>query len=107
MSSNFFRKILVVALLIWSNYLSAQMQPLINEPVDISPDFRNFANNYFLADSLQSFNPSGVSGTIKWQRNRYSRRMAFDNELAVLRPDKGIVFPEGEYAVNPVLPFSI
>jgi hypothetical protein len=28
MSSNFFRKILVVAVLIWSNYLSAQMQPL-------------------------------------------------------------------------------
>jgi alpha-D-xyloside xylohydrolase len=55
------------------------MHPLINEPVDISPDFRNFANNYFLADGLQSFKPSCVSGAIKWQRNRYARRMAFDN----------------------------
>ncbi|HEY4964376.1 MAG TPA: alpha-xylosidase [Candidatus Saccharimonadales bacterium] len=107
MPSNFFRRILVIALVMWSNCLSAQMQPLINEPVDISPEFRNFANTYFLADSLQGFNTSNVSGTIKWQRNRYSRRMAFDNELAVLSPDKGVVFPQGEYAVNPVLPFSI
>lgn len=80
---------------------------LVNEPVDISPDFRNFANTYFLADSLTSFEPVSVSGTVQWQRNRYSRRMAFNNELAVLRPAKRVVFPETEYAENPELPFSI
>src|SRR5258706_725045 len=80
---------------------------LLNEPVDISPDFRNFTNTYFLADSLVSFDPASVSGTIQWQRNRYFRRMAFDNELAALRPSPGIVFPGTEYPVNPVLPFSI
>lgn len=80
---------------------------LLNEPVDISPDFRNFANTYFLADSLVSFDPVSASGTIQWQRNRYFRRMAFDNELAVLRPSQSIVFPTTEYPVNPVLPFSI
>lgn len=102
-----FKKIIVIALLFCSSFIHAQMQPLINEPVDISPDFRNFANTYFMADSLGSFNPSSVSGTIKFQRSRYTRRMAFDNELAVLRPDSGVVFPTGEYAVNPALPFSI
>jgi len=107
MPSNFLKKILVIALLVWSNCLSAQMQPLINEPVDISPEFRNFANVYFLADSLNDFNPSSVSGNIEFQRNRYGRRMAFDNELAFLHPDGGNVFPEAEYPVNPVLPFSI
>ncbi len=80
---------------------------LVNEPVDISPDFRNFTNTYFIADSLTSFDPETVSGTLEWQRNRYSRRMAFDNELATLGPAKHIVFPETEYAQNPVLPFSI
>ena len=94
-------------LLVWCNGLCAQMQPLINEPVDISPDFRNFANSYFLADSLTDFNPETVSGSIQFQRNRYGRRMAFDNELAFLHQDPGNVFPEGEYPVNPVLPFSI
>ena len=107
MPSNFLKKLLVFALLVWSNCLSAQMQPLINEPVDISPEFRNFANVYFLADSLNDFNPSSVSGNIEFQRNRYGRRMAFDNELAFLHPDGGNVFPEAEYPVNPVLPFSI
>ncbi len=42
---------------------------LVNEPVDISPDFRNFSNTYFLADSLAAFDPVTVSGTIKWQQN--------------------------------------
>ncbi|MFT3679248.1 MAG: alpha-xylosidase [Ferruginibacter sp.] len=80
---------------------------LVNEPVDVSPDFRNFANTSFIADSLASFDPASVSGTLQWQRNRYTRRMAFDNELAVLKPAPYTVFPETEYAVNPVLPFSI
>ncbi len=80
---------------------------LINEPVDISPDFRNFTNTYFLADSLVSFDPATVSGTVKWQRNRYFRRFAFNNDLAALRPNAGIMFPQSEYAINPVLPFSI
>ena len=80
---------------------------LVNEPVDISPDFRNFTNTYFIADSVAAFDPATVSGTLEWQRNRYSRRMAFDNELAVLEPAKHNVFPETEYPQNPVLPFSI
>jgi alpha-D-xyloside xylohydrolase len=80
---------------------------LINEPVDISPDFRNFTNTYFLADSLTSFDPATVSGTVKWQRSRYFRRFAFDNDLATLRSSASIVFPQSEYAINPILPFSI
>jgi alpha-D-xyloside xylohydrolase len=87
----------------------AQTEPngLINEPVDISPDFRNFVNTYFLADSLASFDPATVSGTVEWQRNRYGRRMAFNNELAALYPAKNTIFPAAEYQENPVLPFSI
>lgn len=80
---------------------------LINEPVDISPDFRSFTNTYFLADTLVDFDPHTASGHIEWQRNRYYRRMAFNNELAVLRPFHGIVFPDSEYATNPSLPFSL
>ncbi|MGZ3998600.1 MAG: hypothetical protein ACXVKM_13085, partial [Flavisolibacter sp.] len=80
---------------------------LVNEPIDISPDFRNFSNSYFLADSLVSFNPTTASGTLKWQQNRFVRRMAFNNELAALRPIPTVVFPETEYPVNPELPFSI
>src|SRR5260221_527308 len=80
---------------------------LINEPVDISPDFHNFTNTYFLADSLVSFDAATMTGMVKWQRNRYYRRYAFDNDLAALRPGPGLVFPQSEYAIDPVLPFSI
>jgi alpha-D-xyloside xylohydrolase len=89
--------------------LSAQTETnyLVNEPIDISPDFRNFSNSYFLADSLASFNPATGSGTLKWRQSRFVRRMAFNNELAVLRRNPTVVFPETEYAIDPELPFSI
>ncbi len=86
---------------------SVAADKLINEPVDISPDFRSFTNTYFLADTLADFDPQTASGHIEWQRNRYYRRMAFNNELAVLQPFHGVVFPDSEYATNPVLPFSL
>lgn len=98
---------LIAAAILMIQNVHAQMPALINEPIDISPDFRNFANTYFLGDSIASFNSSTASGTIKWERARYFRRMAFNNELAVLRAQSGVVFPEGVYDVNPVLPFSI
>ena len=81
--------------------------PLLNDPVDISGDFRDFTNTYFLADSLAEFDPKTGSGKINYLRYQYFTRIAFDNTLAVLRPFEGITFPEKEYAVNPTLPFSI
>lgn len=86
---------------------AAQASRLLNEPVDISDDFRDFENTYFLADSLTRFNPQTGNGQIKWQRNRYFKRMAFNNFLATLSPDDGNVFPSTEYATHPELPFSI
>jgi alpha-D-xyloside xylohydrolase len=80
---------------------------LVNEPIDISADFRNFTNSYFLADSLVSFDPQAGIGTIRWQQNRYVRRYAFNNEMAALQPNVGSVFPASEYSANPVLSFSI
>jgi alpha-D-xyloside xylohydrolase len=79
----------------------------INEPVDISPDFKSFTNAYFLADSVSAFNSGEMSGIIKWQRNRYSRRMAFNNEMVALYPANNEIFPATEYEENPELPFSI
>ena len=107
MPISFSKRVAVLFLVLCSSLAHAQMQPIINEPVDISPGFRNFANTYFLADSLARFNTATVSGDIKFNRSRYSRRLAFDNEMAFLLPDNGFVFPAGEYPVNPVLPFSI
>ena len=82
-------------------------QELLNEPYDISNDFRNFTNAYYLADSLASFNPETGKGEIKYKRYQYFTRMAFNNMLGVLKPAKPVDFPENEYAVSPELPFSL
>jgi alpha-D-xyloside xylohydrolase len=111
MSEKFLLKAILCFLIVTvlSHSTKAQTEPngLINAPVDISPDFRNFVNTYFLADSLAGFDPTTVSGTVEWQRNKYGRRMAFNNELGALYPAKNTIFPATEYQENPVLPFSI
>ncbi|MDR9366231.1 MAG: glycoside hydrolase family 31 protein [Balneolaceae bacterium] len=91
------------------NKASAQLQGtgILNEPTDISPDFTNFKNTYYLADELTSFDPESASGTLKYNRYEYSTRMAFNNMLAGLNPVDPNEFPTTEYAASPELPFSI
>jgi alpha-D-xyloside xylohydrolase len=87
---------------------SANQPPaMLSDPVDVSGDFHDFANTYFLADSLSGFDPATGAGTLNWQRNHLYPRIAFDTMEGVLQPFGGVTFPEVEYAVNPALPFSI
>ena len=81
--------------------------PLLNEPIDVSGDFRDFSDLYYLADKLADFDPATGSGKITYQRAQYFTRQAFDNMLAVIKPVGLNEFPEDQYAVNPTLPFSI
>jgi alpha-D-xyloside xylohydrolase len=87
---------------------SANQPPgLLSDPVDISSDFHEFSNTYFLADRLAGFDPVKGEGSVVWRRNELVPRIAFDNMEAVLQTFGGVTFPEGEYAVDPALPFSI
>ena len=81
--------------------------PLLNEPVDVSGDFRDFSNLYYLADHVVQFDPATATGKLSWRRAQYQTRQAFDNMLAVIRPVAPNEFPNGEYEADPVLPFSI
>jgi alpha-D-xyloside xylohydrolase len=81
--------------------------PLLNDPVDVSGDFRDLSNFYYLADQLADFDPTNRTGTIVWQRAQYAVRHAFNNDLAIIASAKPNEFPENEYAANPHLPFSI
>ena len=84
-----------------------ESRTLLNEPIDISKDFRNFTNTYFLADSLVSFDPVTGKGVVKWHRHIYKTRQAFNNMLGRLTPSEGNEFPGNEYEVHPELPFSL
>lgn len=87
---------------------SANQPPaLLSDLVDVSPDFRDYTNAYFVADSLAAFDPATATGRITWLRHHLYPRIAFNNMEAVLRPFEGVTFPENEYAVHPALPFSI
>jgi alpha-D-xyloside xylohydrolase len=90
-----------------SKSTAANPSPLLNDPVDISGDFHNFANLYYLADKLAGFDPATGKGEITYQRSAYFTRLAFDNMLAILQPVESTEFPANEYAANPTLPFSI
>jgi len=83
------------------------LPPLLNDPIDVSGDFRDFSDLYYLADRLAAFDPATGTGKITWQRSEYFTRQAFDNMLAVIKPVTPNEFPENEYAANPTLPFSI
>ena len=104
-----FRQTLTLALaLLFSASLHAQSTPyLLNEPFDISGDFRDFTNTYFVADSLSGFQPATGAGTMTWKRNTYATRHAFDNTMAGLTPVRQNEFPSIEYAADPALPFSV
>ena len=96
--------------LMWRSSLDAQVDRppgLVSDLVDVSGDFHEYRNTYFLADKLAGFDPASGVGAITWARNQLYPRIAFNNMENVLRPFEGVTFPEGEYAVNQTLPFSI
>ena len=81
--------------------------PLLNEPVDVSGDFRDFANLYYLADQLTGFDPATHTGRLTYQRSEYFTSYSFNHMVAALKPVEPNEFPANEYAVNPSLPFAI
>lgn len=108
------RPVLVLLLLMLAALLTGPLRAqtpyppyIMNQAVDISPDFRDFANGYFLADSLASFDPETAAGAVKYVRNQYETRLAFNNMLASLRPAPENIFPGGEYPASPEQPFRL
>ena len=87
--------------------LAQQHSKLINEPVDISADFRDFSNTFFFADSLASFNPESGKGQLKWKRNEAFSAHNFNNSMISYKRSFSNEFPAIEYAQDPVLPFSL
>ncbi|MDJ1470421.1 glycoside hydrolase family 31 protein [Xanthocytophaga flava] len=104
---NRFRFIAGVFALMSSPLVNAQTPFILNDPVDISKDFKEYTNTYFLADNLKTFDPASLSGSITWKRARYTTRHAFDNTMSGLDLAPQNEFPGIEYAADPVLPFSI
>lgn len=80
---------------------------LLNDIVDVSRDYHDFTNAFYVADRLTGFDPATASGQLTWVRHQLLPLFAFDNMRAGLRPFPGAVFPAKEYPVNPTFPFSL
>ncbi len=103
-----FCKSLIINLLCFATLAaSAGAPPLLNDPVDVSGDFRALENFYYLADKVSEFDPATHSGKIVYQRAQYRVRHAFDNDLSLITAVGPNEFPENQYAANPEQPFSI
>ncbi|MCF8226046.1 MAG: alpha-xylosidase [Bacteroidales bacterium] len=89
--------------------VNAQLQGfnIVNEPVDISKDFADFQNTYYVASGLTDFDPASATGKIVYRRYEYSTRMAFNNMLGALREVEQNEFPANEYEASPTLPFAL
>ena len=80
---------------------------LLNEPIDVSGDFRDLSNTYYLANRLAAFDPATHTGKISYQRAQFSTSLAFNDMFAEIKPVGPNEFPANEYEANPTLPFSI
>lgn len=104
------RKVMFVLILLGALHQGgAQIQNnnVLNAPPDISEDFEDYRNTYYLADELVSFNPETASGTVKYLRHNFQTRQAFNNMLSKLAPVEANEFPATEYEASPELPFSL
>ncbi len=85
----------------------AQPDRLLNGPVDLTGDFQSYTNVYFLADTMDGFDPAKGEGKVKYKRHMRTTAQAFNNTLSAVKAAPGNEFPEIEYAADPSLPFSL
>ena len=80
---------------------NAGVQYLQNCAKDMSTDFSDLSNTYFLADSLVSFDKSKGEGLVNWKRYRLSPRQAFNlNGYWPVRMQM-LDFPDTQYGDDP------
>ena len=86
---------------------NAGMQYLQCMQKDMSTDFYDLSNTYFLADSLVSFDTAKCEGLVQWKRYRLSPRQAFNlNGYWPVRMQM-LDFPDAAYENDPELRLSI
>ena len=86
---------------------NAGVQYLQCMPKDMSTDFSDLSNTYFLADSLVSFDVAKGEGLVQWKRYRLSPRQAFNlNGYWPVRMQM-LDFPDAAYDNDPELKISV
>ncbi|MBP5508767.1 MAG: alpha-xylosidase [Prevotella sp.] len=86
---------------------NAGVQYLQNLAKDMSTDFNDLSNTYFLADSLAEWDAANAQGKVNWKRYRLSPRQAFNlNGYWPVRMQM-LDFPDTQYDNDPNLDIRI
>ena len=80
---------------------------LMNQPLDMSTDFRDLSNTLFFADHLESFDAKSGEGLVNWKRGHRMPRQAFNTNGAQPRKMRMLDFPFTAYENDPNLKFKI
>ena len=86
---------------------NAGVQYLQCMPKDVSTDFSDLSNTYFLADSLVSFDRAKAEGLVQWKRYRLSPRQAFNLNGYWPVSMQMLDFPDAAYENDPALRLSL
>jgi alpha-D-xyloside xylohydrolase len=96
---------LFLALVVFApSSLGAQV---LSDPVDVSQDFQQPQNVYFVGARIQDFDPVKGNGRLIWDRYVQSYSLNFNKVDVGLSRGKATEFPATEYDQDPALPFSI
>ena len=80
---------------------------LMNQPLDMSTDFRDLSNTLFFADHLESFDAKSGEGLVNWKRGHLMPRQAFNTNGAQPRKMRMLDFPFTAYENDTNLKFKI
>ena len=80
---------------------------LMNQPLDMSTDFRDLSNTLFFADHLESFDAKSGEGLVNWKRGHLMPRQAFNTNGAQPRKMRMLDFHFTAYENDPNLKFKI
>ncbi len=107
------KTILTLSMLVLSCAVEAQLKTnngieyLQGQAPDVSGDFSDLANTYFLADSIAGFNVSTGEGLLNWKRYRLAPRQAFNlNGYWPVRM-RMLDFPDTQYDNDPDLRIKV
>jgi len=84
--------------------VSAQV---LGEPVDVSQDFRQPQNVYFIGSQITDFDAATGMGHLIWDRYLQTSSLNFNKVDIGLSRGKATEFPATEYDQDPILPFSV
>jgi len=80
---------------------------VLGDPVDVSQDFHQPQNVYFVGARVGEFDPVKGVGSLVWDRYLQTFSLNFNKVDISLSRGKATEFPNTEYDQDPALPFSI